>query len=510
MSKLHFFKGFHSLNIALLLSSVYLPSLTAQNYCASKGNAPWNEWIAGVQIGTINNASVKEGYGNFTNVSANLVKGMTYPLMIKQGFSWAGDPANATQQGRVWMDFNQNGTFEATELVASLTRNSLTANVLIPNTALTGATRMRVSLKTVGVPTACEVFEKGEVEDYTINIQGGSTGGNLPDLTLSNLTISNPSVPQGQILNWKVDIKNIGTGNAASNFSVKAYLSTDNVLSTNDIQDGIIPTANFAAGFSSLQVPSASTIATTIPAGQYYLILKVDPDNQVTESNENNNILVSTSTFTVTTNSTVDCSKNVFNGLNNILFGKKVIARAGGVTYPIWANANDANDFNTTTNECIGRWGENTSGSFQTIDMVQTYNLSGIGYYFDWDGAYNNPITIKVETSLDNYNWTTVYEKVHPYFTPVSGSPNYNLNASIPTTSARYIRFSFPYDGAWNGWGDIFHLRAFGTPVLNGLPDLTLANLTIPVTSVQRGQILNFKTDIQNISSVGATGNFYD
>ncbi|MEN9609992.1 MAG: hypothetical protein RLZZ628_806 [Bacteroidota bacterium] len=300
MSKLHYFKGFHAL-LMLLCSLFSLSNLTAQTaYCASKGNKPWNEWIAGVQIGTINNPSIKEGYGNFTNLSTPLVKGTSYPLHITQGFSWAADPATATQQGRVWIDFNQNGNFEASELVASLTRNAMNANVLIPTTALTGTTRMRVSLKTIGEPTACDVFEKGEVEDYTVNIQNGSTGGNLPDLILANSTIPNPSVQQGQILNWKVDIKNIGAGNATSNFSVKAYLSTDNVWSANDIQAGIIPTANFAAGFSALQVPGTSTVSTSVPAGQYYLILKVDAENQIPESNENNNILVSTSTFTVT------------------------------------------------------------------------------------------------------------------------------------------------------------------------------------------------------------------
>ncbi|MEN9609289.1 MAG: hypothetical protein RLZZ628_103 [Bacteroidota bacterium] len=300
MSKLHYFKGFHAL-LVLLCSLFSLSNLTAQTtYCASKGNRPWSEWIAGVQIGTINNPSIKEGYGNFTNLSTPLVKGTSYPLSITQGFSWAADPATATQQGRVWIDFNQNGLFENIELVASLTRNAMNANVLIPTTALTGATRMRVSLKTIGEPTACDVFEKGEVEDYTVNIQNGSTGGNLPDLTLANLTIPNLSVSQGQILNWKVDIKNIGTGNATNNFSVQAYLSTDNVWSANDIQDGIIPTANFAAGFSVPQVPGASTVSANVPAGQYYLILKVDAENQIPESNENNNVLVSTSTFTVT------------------------------------------------------------------------------------------------------------------------------------------------------------------------------------------------------------------
>jgi hypothetical protein len=138
----------------------------------------------------------------------------------------------------------------------------------------------------------CEIFNKGEVEDYTIYI-GDETTSNLPDLTVANLNLTNPSVPQGQILNYKFDLKNIGSGNASGNFNVKGYISRDNVLSSDDIQDGIVPTANFAAGFSALQVTGASTIVSTIAAGQYYLILKADADNIIVEHNENNNMIIS-------------------------------------------------------------------------------------------------------------------------------------------------------------------------------------------------------------------------
>jgi hypothetical protein len=169
----------------LLLAFICLSqvSLNAQTYCPSKGNLPWQEWIAGVKFGTINNTSIKEGYGDFTAQTTALSRGTSYPLSITQGFSYAPDAANATQQGKVWIDYNQNKTFETTELVASFTRTTTTANVVIPTTALLGATRMRVSLKTTGAPTACEVFDKGEVEDYTVNIGAGGVDPCLTDVT---------------------------------------------------------------------------------------------------------------------------------------------------------------------------------------------------------------------------------------------------------------------------------------------------------------------------------------
>jgi hypothetical protein len=126
-----------------------------------------------------------------------------------------------------------------------------------------------------------------------------STPTNLPDLTLANLTLPTSPIYENQLLKWKIDIKNIGTGNAPSNFTVKTYVSTDNVLSADDRLYSTIPTGNFNAGFSVLQVSDSTTTPRIIPAGQYYLIAKADADNQVIESNENNNILVSATKFAV-------------------------------------------------------------------------------------------------------------------------------------------------------------------------------------------------------------------
>jgi hypothetical protein len=397
-------------------------ALNAQTYCVSKGNLPWTEWIAGVKFGTINSSTSKEGYGDFTSQTTNLTRGTSYPLSITQGFSYAPDAANAPQQGKVWIDYNKNGTFEATELVASFTRTTTTANVGIPTTALLGATRMRVSLKTTGAPTACEVFDKGEVEDYTVQISGGNNGGNLPDLvissangnistdinssvfngdlcvnnnspvqlpsttaiytgyylsadsvlstddaliyvmqpvpngvvcayynsvslqqirgttsqgtyymiakvdylnsivesnetnntfvigtitltpdlTLVNLTIPTPSVEIGKILSFGYTMRSIGTAAVNSPFRVTQFLSTDNVLSANDVSMGGNDIANLPIGAQTIS--TAAQIPVSLTTGQYFLILKIDGNNQISESNEDNNVLVSPAKITINPN----------------------------------------------------------------------------------------------------------------------------------------------------------------------------------------------------------------
>ncbi|NJM80045.1 MAG: T9SS type A sorting domain-containing protein, partial [Flavobacterium sp.] len=80
-----------------------------------------------------------------------------------------------TEYWAIWIDFNQNGTFETSELAVSGSSSSsanLTGTITVPTSALVGNTRMRVSMKYNAAQTACETFSYGEVEDYTVTIGG--------------------------------------------------------------------------------------------------------------------------------------------------------------------------------------------------------------------------------------------------------------------------------------------------------------------------------------------------
>lgn len=140
-------------------------------YCASKGNSVNDEYINRVQFGSIDNTSgVNAGYGDFTAQSTSLAKGGSATITISP--TWTGTVYSEGYS--VWIDFNQDGDFaDAGEQVftqAATQNTSVSGTINIPTTALTGSTRMRVSMKYNGVPTACETFSYGEVEDYTITI----------------------------------------------------------------------------------------------------------------------------------------------------------------------------------------------------------------------------------------------------------------------------------------------------------------------------------------------------
>lgn len=150
-------------------------------YCASNGNNLSDEYIQRVQIGSIDNATGASagGYGDYTNLSTNLSSSNTITITPL----WTG---TVYAEGyAVWVDWNRDGDFaDAGELAysrAATTATPITGTFNIPGGASAGPTRMRVSMKYNGIPTSCESFTYGEVEDYIVVIPTsfqGFTGNN--------------------------------------------------------------------------------------------------------------------------------------------------------------------------------------------------------------------------------------------------------------------------------------------------------------------------------------------
>lgn len=142
---------------------------TAVTYCVSKGTNATSEYIDYVSIGGIANTSgANAGYGNFTALTGNVPYGSN-TILFSAGFSGSA----YTEYWKIWIDYNKNGVFETSEQVVSGSSSSstnLTSTFTVPTSALSGLTRMRVSMKYNAAQTACETFPYGEVEDYTVNI----------------------------------------------------------------------------------------------------------------------------------------------------------------------------------------------------------------------------------------------------------------------------------------------------------------------------------------------------
>ncbi len=146
---------------------------TIITYCESKGNTVDFEYIDFVQIGNVSNTTqANAGYGDFTNQIANLSAGSN-SIVVSAGFA----SNSYEEKWAVWIDFNQNGTFETSEKVvngSSSSSSNLNFDFNIPTSTKLGTTRMRVSMKWNGIPSPCETFGYGEVEDYIIRISASS------------------------------------------------------------------------------------------------------------------------------------------------------------------------------------------------------------------------------------------------------------------------------------------------------------------------------------------------
>lgn len=212
----------------------------ALTYCASQGNSTADEKIGKVVFGTINNTSTgTAGYESFTSLSASVNKSSAYTITITP--SWTS--TKYSEGYAVFVDYNQDGDFgDAGETVWTKTASTTTpvsGSFTIPATALSGSTRMRVAMKYNGVPTSCESFSYGQVEDYTVVI--GGTGKEIvstiteknivdiklyPNPTSSVLNISTVSentafkiynmqgqtVYNGAIRNNNLDVSNLPVG----------------------------------------------------------------------------------------------------------------------------------------------------------------------------------------------------------------------------------------------------------------------------------------------------------
>ncbi|HEX5054937.1 MAG TPA: GEVED domain-containing protein [Gammaproteobacteria bacterium] len=139
------------------------------SYCSSRGTDASAEWVAGVKLGGVNYASGSNGgYLNATAQTFNVRRGLSTQQVLTPAFK----SSKQTEYWAVWIDLNRDGQFAGSEqLYSGSGTTARTANITIPSGTATGTTRMRVSMKRGSLPQPCESFTRGEVEDYTVNIQ---------------------------------------------------------------------------------------------------------------------------------------------------------------------------------------------------------------------------------------------------------------------------------------------------------------------------------------------------
>jgi chitodextrinase len=231
-------------NVSVNSNTVSVTTLAISlTYCTSASTNTNDERIGRVAFGTINNASTgTAGYENFTALSTNVTRGTANTITITP--TWTG---TVYSEGYgVWIDYNQNGTFDTAELAysrAATTTTPVSGSITIPTTALLGSTRMRVIMRYNAIPTACGSFTYGQVEDYTVNIVSSAV---RTDLTTANFAINvYPNPVKGEILNISME---------ESNATYRVINLLGQEISNGKIDNGTISVSKVPAGNYLLEV----------------------------------------------------------------------------------------------------------------------------------------------------------------------------------------------------------------------------------------------------------------
>ena len=162
---------------------LYLFTTSTIVYCDQTSHNSASEHIANVTVKnslgvTMSNDSGPSNYTTFVAVPEALVR--LYKGSNNNQISIEKKWASTTYDEAVvvWIDFNRNGMFEASEMIVNSPANQnspITATFNVPSNAYVSITDdkfilMRVAMKRDGAPEACVNFDNGEVEDYKVLI----------------------------------------------------------------------------------------------------------------------------------------------------------------------------------------------------------------------------------------------------------------------------------------------------------------------------------------------------
>lgn len=202
-------------------------------YCASNATITNDTKIDSVIIGNTITGSASATCETYTDqtslgVAATVTKGRGFAMSVRSGYCGTNSFA---ARGRVFVDGNKNGVFEASEVVADFgpltnigagtAREWFNFQIFVPGTADTGVTRMRIVYRegagTFAEVLGCGTYSYGETEDYNIRLINPTTAAEPFLVGPANNAFLNVNGPASSVatINWRPAIPFNGTQQSA-------------------------------------------------------------------------------------------------------------------------------------------------------------------------------------------------------------------------------------------------------------------------------------------------------
>lgn len=161
--------------------------VASADYCSGGPTSEQDSNLGGVRLETINDSSDcpgQQGIQDKTSMIAGVsnTKGDTYSL--EYDVTTCGQPY--TRASAVWIDWNNNQEFEASEQLgsthsttASSPTETVTVSFTVPDNTPDMTTRMRVMVQESSSTNLdpCSVYAYGGAKDFTIEISASGAGG---------------------------------------------------------------------------------------------------------------------------------------------------------------------------------------------------------------------------------------------------------------------------------------------------------------------------------------------
>ncbi|MES2426488.1 MAG: S8 family serine peptidase [Bacteroidota bacterium] len=213
--------------------SLIATGIGGATYCASVPASTADSRINNFSLSNINNtpAAGCTSYSDYTNLTAQLEQGKTYPLSVTLGT--CGSDFN--KAAKIFIDWDGNGVFDATELVATTpvmnATGTYTTNIAVPTTIVPGNySVMRVVLtETTDATTIqpCGTYAKGETQDYRVQFVKTNTDAGIKAIVnpqASGTCSGNTAIT--------VTVKNYGAAPIANIPIIVTIKAPDNTVTT--------------------------------------------------------------------------------------------------------------------------------------------------------------------------------------------------------------------------------------------------------------------------------------